>query len=219
MNNILLAYALNAENKLVHIDSVKNGLECGCVCPGCQEPLVARNAGEIREHHFAHEGGSGCKTGYQTMIHLLAKEIILEKGIFPIIASSGYLRPCEVYAEKPMPKYGIIPDIFGYVPLTDGPKVIGKIPVIIEIRVTHKVDQEKKNKIVKAGIPSVEVDLSKFCFTDKNALCNAIYNPENWVVINTSIGRQYLSGVRFPARTVLTINRYGPMRRRINRFQ
>ena len=48
MNNTLLAYAFNVDRKLVHIDSVKNGLECNCTCPGCNESLVAKNDGKIR---------------------------------------------------------------------------------------------------------------------------------------------------------------------------
>ena len=32
MNNTLLAYAFNADKKLVHIGTVKNGLECNCIC-------------------------------------------------------------------------------------------------------------------------------------------------------------------------------------------
>ena len=84
MNNTLLAYAFNADRKLVHIDSVKNGLECNCTCPGCNESLVAKNDGKIREHHFAHLSGNDCGTGYMTIRHIWGEEIILENRILPI---------------------------------------------------------------------------------------------------------------------------------------
>ena len=71
-----LKYALNIEGDLVHIDNVPNGNDCGCVCPACKKPLQARNAGLIREHHFAHQVGVDCPTAYETSLHLLAKEKI-----------------------------------------------------------------------------------------------------------------------------------------------
>lgn len=158
----LLTYALNAENQIKNINEVPNGLECNCICPGCKEPLIAKNEGKIREHHFAHNGDSECESGYQTMIHLLAKDIIEETKIFPIFLDGKFLSACEVYKEVSLVKeLGIIPDILGFTPITDGPNIVGKIPVIVEIYVTHKVDEEKANILKRSGIPSVEVDLSK----------------------------------------------------------
>ncbi len=71
-----LTYALNHEGALVHIDSVPNGNNCGCFCPACKKPLQARNAGQIREHHFAHQPGVDCPTAFETALHLLAKQLI-----------------------------------------------------------------------------------------------------------------------------------------------
>lgn len=199
MENTILSYALNAEKRMVHIDTVKNGLECGCVCPSCKEPLVAKNDGKIREHHFAHANGADCGTGYQTMIHLLAKDIIEELKIFPLFLNGKYLSACEIHKEVSLVKeFGIIPDILGFTPVTDGPNIIGKIPVIVEIYVTHKVDDEKAAIIKRQGIPAVEVDLSNVEFTTREALINEIYNPKNWKLINGNIGRQYLPRVTIP---------------------
>ncbi len=47
-----LTYALDTHGKMVYIEDVPNGLACNCICPQCHEPLIARNGGEIREHHF-----------------------------------------------------------------------------------------------------------------------------------------------------------------------
>ncbi len=41
------------DNKIVTIDEVERGLDCGCVCIHCHSRLVARK-GDEREHHFAH---------------------------------------------------------------------------------------------------------------------------------------------------------------------
>lgn len=45
--------------ELVHVDDAPNGKACGCVRPdpGCGQPLIARNNGKKRIHHFAHIGG------------------------------------------------------------------------------------------------------------------------------------------------------------------
>ena len=51
--------------------------KCGCICSKCKEPLVAKNGGEIKEHHFAHLSNSYCRG--ETLAHLKAKEIISEK--------------------------------------------------------------------------------------------------------------------------------------------
>ena len=72
-----MTYALNAEGKLVHVDSVPNGKACGCFCTYCGEPLQAKQ-GEKRKHHFSHLSGTECKGGVESMLHLLAKEKIQE---------------------------------------------------------------------------------------------------------------------------------------------
>ena len=166
----LLTYALNSDNRLMYINDVPNGLECNCICPGCKEKLIAKNDGKVREHHFAHASNKECITGYQTMIHLLAKDIIEAMKIFPMALNGKYLSACEIYKEVNLNQFGFVPDIFGFIPITDGPNIIGKIPVIIEIFVTHKVDEEKKNKIIKAGIPAMEIDLSNVEFSTIDVL-------------------------------------------------
>lgn len=76
MKKTYLTYALNHEGTLIHIDSVPNGNECDCICPACKKPLQAKNAGQIRKHHFAHQSGVDCPTAVETTLHLLAKEKI-----------------------------------------------------------------------------------------------------------------------------------------------
>lgn len=68
-----LTYALSAEGKLVHINSVTNGKESGCFCTCCGEPLQAKQ-GTKRKHHFSHLSGTEWEAAYESMLHLLAKE-------------------------------------------------------------------------------------------------------------------------------------------------
>lgn len=73
-----LTYALNGTGQLVDVDDVPVGNKCGCFCPACKEPLIAKNQGIKRMHHFAHQSGTECDYAIESMLHLLAKEKIRE---------------------------------------------------------------------------------------------------------------------------------------------
>ena len=73
-----LIYALS-NGKLVSVEDVPAGLKCDCFCPACGEQLVAKK-GQKMTHHFAHKAGTNCAFGYQTSLHLLAKDIAVYAG-------------------------------------------------------------------------------------------------------------------------------------------
>lgn len=62
---------------MVSTHDVQSGQACGCVCPGCFAPLVAKK-GETNVHHFAHVGHA-CGNGAETAIHLMAKQILAQE--------------------------------------------------------------------------------------------------------------------------------------------
>ncbi|MCH6236810.1 competence protein CoiA family protein [Cognataquiflexum rubidum] len=77
----LLTYALK-NGVLTHVLDVPNGKECGCLCPKCLEPLVAKANIKTekykKEPHFAHSSGSDCPGAYESALHLLAKKVLRE---------------------------------------------------------------------------------------------------------------------------------------------
>ena len=73
-----LIYALNGTGQLIDVDNVPVGNKCGCFCPACKEPLIAKNQGTKRMHHFAHQSGTECDYAFESMLHVLAKEKIRE---------------------------------------------------------------------------------------------------------------------------------------------
>ncbi len=73
-SDLQLIYALNEEEQIVGINDVPNGANCKCFCPACKEPLVAKNEGVYRTHHFAHQSGTECGYAVESMLHILAKE-------------------------------------------------------------------------------------------------------------------------------------------------
>lgn len=167
-----LPYALNSHNELVHVDDVPTGKECGCICPHCKAPLVAKNSGNIKVHHFAHIGEDSCIHAFQSMLHILAKDIFNEARVFTVSK--------ERFGQKQLMQYNItsvsletkvgdiIPDI---ILDCDG------IEYFVEIYVTHALDNEKKKKIEELGVSTVEYDLSKIDRNiTKDQLRNILFN-------------------------------------------
>lgn len=179
--DIQLQYGI-IDNTLISIEDIpreKYGLRCGCTCPGCGQPLSAR-LGEIKRKHFGHKSGSICNIEHaqQTALHMLAKEIIAQERrfAFPSYTISladinwdesfhaqynmprsleyrkAYTANCtSVTLEKRVSNF--VPDIIV--------EVQGRT-CLIEIAVTHFVDEAKQHKINEVGLPVVEVDLSSF---------------------------------------------------------
>ncbi|WP_234419089.1 competence protein CoiA family protein [Parazoarcus communis] len=131
------------------IREVDRGLPCGCFCPACKAPLIAKK-GPHRVHHFAHRGRS-CGTGQETALHRMAKQILADER--------QLLLPLEfeptLYEEALLPDelrwHGQRPDVV----LRSESTVLH-----VEITVTHRCGDDKCAEITRTGIPTVEIDLS-----------------------------------------------------------
>ena len=139
--------------RLLHIDDVERGLNCGCKCPACEHPLVAHK-GPVKAAHFKHYQGSDCGKGVETALHHMAKGILENRQEIalphPDPAEPTKLWPIEkVSLEKRLED--IIPDVIVYI---EGQ------PILIEIVVTHGIDAEKMEKIKDLGISTLVINLS-----------------------------------------------------------
>ncbi len=164
MEEIQLLYGLK-NGELTHIDQVESGEKCGCICPACQGTLIARK-GEKKRHHFAHKTEENCSHGYETVLHLLAKEILSKASTlsippvvlnFPLKESLVLHNSIEipvVSVELEQKYHPIIPDVV--VTSSKNQKLM------VEIFVTHKIDEEKQQKIENIGISTIEIDLSAY---------------------------------------------------------
>lgn len=148
-----ISYGLDLKtNTLKHIDEVENGEKCGCVCPYCNTPLIAKH-GNTNTHHFAHKNAD-CGQAYETAVHVFAKEIIEKHKKIAVnldlyeLENNKYLVFDKVELEKVVDD--IKPDIIGY---KNGEQFF------IEICVTHAIDEEKLNKIKKLNITTIEINL------------------------------------------------------------
>ena len=159
-----LIYALKDGN-IVSIADVPSGKKCGCVCPACGGELIAHK-GQKRMHHFKHRSSEDCEYGYESSLHLAAKDILSrsKKMVIPPIyvefPQSGKSKEL-LYLKKEIPVDrvelekrfdDIIPDIVVY----SGDKYF-----FIEIYVTHPIDDEKLKKLKEKNISTIEIDLSK----------------------------------------------------------
>lgn len=157
-----LKYGL-MNSKLIHIDEVDKQEKSNYICPSCKRILVPKK-GPIKEHHFAHAKNENCEHAYETTLHLLAKSIIqdFKEIVLPKVTldfhSNTYPRILypetktlidSVYLEQ---RQGhIIPDVIV--------KAKDRI-LLVEIYVTHKINETKKQYIVDSNISCIEINLS-----------------------------------------------------------
>ena len=165
-----LPYGLRREggvDKLLHISEIlphESGLKCRCVCPNCGERLQAKlpKTKDDFTARFAHHNSDTCNYATETAIHMKAKEILeKEKRMtIPRVVAQDQDFFVEVKKEREVTfdrvvlehRVGnVIPDILAYV---------GERLLMIEITVTHGIDEDKREKIQNLGISTIEIDLS-----------------------------------------------------------
>ena len=81
----LIPFALSLDTKLlVDVADVQSGKKCGCICPSCNIPLVARK-GKINEWHFAHDSQCiekdqelSCDFSWAVAVKMMIKQLLLE---------------------------------------------------------------------------------------------------------------------------------------------
>jgi len=150
--DLKLAYGMH-NGRLRHIDDVERGLNCGCVCPSCGRPLVAKK-GPVNVAHFAHYQGGDCGKGLETALHQMAKEI-LEESREIVLPGRKPSDPTTLYTIEKVDlekRLGdIVPDVIVY--------IAGR-PILIEVVVTHGIDEGKRKAIRELGISTLVIDLS-----------------------------------------------------------
>lgn len=167
-----LDFGMLATGMMIGINEVANGLECGCVCPACRAPLIARQ-GSIRRWHFSHAPGFvACETGPETALHRMAKQIIaqwneitlppvevrvsLRSANGQIIARHVTIPEARFVAERGVveaPREGFVPDV-----LLHGPE--GEL-LAIEVCVTHKVSRAKQQRVAKHALPMIQFSIDR----------------------------------------------------------
>ena len=165
LKHLNLIYGISDENKLVHISEVASGKKCNCKCPACNTPLIAKK-GNIKIPHFAHESTETCEYGFETSLHMAAKEVLAKaksmylpevtyefKGLHRKKEICKGIEFCIDRVELESKTGSIVPDIILY---------SGDEKIFVEIFVTHKIDEYKYQKIKELNISTLEIDLSNY---------------------------------------------------------
>jgi len=182
-------------SRIVHISDVDSGLECNCYCPACGGRFVAYK-GKVLRPHFKHHTDSVCNYSFETSLHYLAKEIIQEKKYLdiPVINWEIPITPSSWFSNHDSPNSfppfktvtfqtvwfdkieiekwegNFKPDLKCYV---------GNKQLLIEITVTHGIDEEKLSKIKTNDVPLLEINLSGLHHEiNKQALAKALYGKK-----------------------------------------
>lgn len=71
---------------------VENGLRCGCICPGCRQPLNAANNGEKVVPHFRHAQSNDCTDGFREGVRRAAVALIAQHKQLMLPAFLGKAR-------------------------------------------------------------------------------------------------------------------------------
>lgn len=156
---------------------VLNGKDCGCFCPGCNHPLIARQ--KAKTPHFAHAAGKACGDGRETAIHLAAKQLIAERMELALPAVDvplpvrwgpiqggwewGRIQEKQrLYNSLLMPlsNVRIEPWLDDFRPDIVVIEAGSDTEILVEIAVTHFVDERKLDKIKARGIRTIEIDVS-----------------------------------------------------------
>ena len=187
------------------IDVNDRGLKCNCKCPSCGMDLQARLGTGKKQPHFSHNNAI-ChpNVALQTALHMLAKEIIEKekKILFPAYSvdfsetnlckklssfeqkkylirfhtPDPYIQEKEVFFDSVMLEKklsSIVPDVVAQK---------NNQQCLIEIAVTHFVDENKRKKVIELGLPMIEINLSNFDIQklDKEALKEIILNSTQY---------------------------------------
>ncbi len=157
------SYGLHVgSGQLVHVDTVPRGRRCGCICPACEAPLVAKK-GSVYQNHFAHETSS---TACEGALHIIAKRLLAERIQRAINTQStvpahweckvGTTHEADLLAlseidavslERWWPQKGIRPDITL--------SIDGQPTMLLEVVVTHSPEYDTS----RAGLPILELHL------------------------------------------------------------
>ena len=203
MEQKLLTYGLR-ENKLWHILDVENGLACNCYCPNkdCRLPLIAKNnEANVKAPHFAHSPGVECFGAYESALHLMAKEVLKTSRSIRTpdfhydydnvnthsLYQAGQVIEFEFVDIEAVPDDAknreVKPDAIGFK---------GSSRLFIEFAKTHFVDEDKKEKLKKINVPTVELNISNLIL-DPEAVRQFILSKANLIywIINPKLDKKY----------------------------
>lgn len=171
--DVKIAWAIGLDGEIKHVEDVKRGQSCDCICYECKNPLIAKQ-GESKRWHFSHAVETDCEG--ESALHLGAKKALMnaaENGLHILLPEANgsveqvdmlgdvhrrdwvfedrHLKLCSAEMEK---GYS---DLRVDVLCNEGEQS----EVAVEIFVTHKKNSGDEIKFEKQNLNSIEIDLSQ----------------------------------------------------------
>ncbi|WP_444679484.1 hypothetical protein [Halomonas sp. E19] len=154
--------------------------------------------GEKVRHYFAHSNSDRpCSTGAETGIHLAAKQLIADRLAIPVPSLTASVEAADSRGHKLSVSKKIYPGTDRH-PVThaalevglgdvrpDLVVTLGGVQILIEVAVTHYIDEEKRRRLDERGLRCIEISLGHVQRTlTLNVLEDEIYNQFNamWIV-------------------------------------
>jgi len=180
------------DGKTVHIDDVESGLACESICFECGEKMVARK-GTVKRHHFAHYSSTTCNGGGESLIHRIAKEVLLESKtlVTPAYIHRHSKSFSKIIQETKTVNFDCVSlevDMIGY--RVDAVGYVKNKKLAVEIVYTHAPSVEKIKAFQEMGIPAIQINI------DALDLLSTKIEYHEQVVLGTS-NKTWLSNPRF----------------------
>ncbi|MES0022386.1 MULTISPECIES: hypothetical protein [unclassified Mesorhizobium] len=196
----LVAHAADT-GEPVHIFDALSGLACNCICPGCEQRMVAHRGS--RRQHFQHEArveDRTCTSSGETALHKFAKTILGRELVLVLPALDETEGPHTVHVVREGRfefqkailecKQGeVVPDVICR---------IGDRDLHVEFKVAHACGPEKIAKLKEMDVGAVEIDLSGCRDRPLDELADAILfeAPRTWLHNpKTAMARTKLAGM------------------------
>ncbi len=208
------------DGHLVHIGEVASGLNSNCVCPACGTALVARK-GLHNRHHFAHYTRQECPFALETVLHHLAKQVLLTESFIQVPSISLPRQQKPLFQERRFffdrirlekKEDYIIPDLI---------LERGHQKLLLEIKVSHAVGRAKLWRIRKSRLFAIEIDAySLFIRADAHSEESTLAAFRRLLTVDTK-GKNWLHHPAFQAsayRLKLQANKKAIIRRTFKRY-
>lgn len=157
---------------------VDNGLRCGCICPGCRQPLNAANNGEKVVPHFRHAQSNDCTTGFREGVRRAAVALIVQHkqlmlpaflDVVRITTACGRmleenveLPPAMVTADS-VERFVALDELRGHAVLhLSGRKLI------VRIKMSSRMEHERYRQLQALEHSSMEIDLHRLTLEQIN---------------------------------------------------
>lgn len=175
---MIFSWAENAEGKMVHVDNVPRGMNCGCTCPNCHEQLIARH-GNVNEHGFAHHSetrGANLKICYNVIMYKLAEQIIQTKKQIRVPSYYGIFKETvitfrEVEIDSRYEREDKQPDVIATT--GDGRQYL--IEFVFRYKVRHRQKLDYSNQ------SCIEIDLSNQSLESLEPFLLSSSNDRKWL--------------------------------------